>query len=389
MSDKTKIEWADATLNPAYGCSKVSPACDHCYAATMASRFQSAPGHPFVGAAQGGTWTGKFNLLPERMEQALRWKRPRRIFVGSMTDLFHDNVPDSFLDRVFAYMALAPQHTFMLLTKRPERMQVYMAQLVFAGRDLSECRRDMGMDLAAGMQIVAARRAGLPNVWLGVTAENQAMADKRIPVLLDTPAARRFVSVEPMLSGVDVSPWLPGSYECALTCGHRQGEHDLPARECRECGFIGPDDHETWGYGDNAVCPKCGEYDPEMICPKCGTIMVHEHPDTQCLDWVICGGESGPGARPMHPDWARALRDQCAAAGVPFLFKQWGECVDDHHRDRRVHIDKTFWMLPDGTTGEKQPQPDGCVWMARIGSRFAGRVLDGEEHNGFPEVQHG
>lgn len=365
MADKSKIQWCDATINPCCGCSPVSPACDNCYAARMAARMCRHP-NPKISRLyegltdKGGRWTGKINLDPERMEQALRWKKPRRIFVGSMTDLFHKDVPEDFLDSVFASMSLARQHTFLILTKRPERMREYVLGTI-----------ERGMTWREG---VTGRLPG--NIWLGVTAENQTMADERIPILLETPAAKRFVSVEPMLGEVDLTPWMPRSYECALSCGHRRGENNPPEWRCQQCGFTGPDNNETWGYGVNATCPECGEFDPEPVCPECGTYMVQDHPDTQYISWVIAGGESGPGARPTLPDWARALRDQCQAAGVPFLFKQWGD----------------YAPCPAGKCTEVDPacqilNEDFGSSVCHVGKHVAGRLLDGVEHNEFPEVR--
>ena len=256
------IGWCDETWNPVVGCSHVSPACDHCYAERMARR-QVAMGNypPSVIACQHPDrglpcelpdemcdgffpcgWSGKVAIFPDKLDQPLHWKKPRRIFVVSMGDLFHEDVPWWFIAKVFIRMALAPQHTFQLLTKRPERMCEFVLDSL-----------DQGVPV-------------LSNVWLGVTAEDQQRADERIPILLDTPAAVRFVSVEPMLGPVDLySP----SY--------------LP-----EQGI---------DYDD----------DGNLFSPK--------------LDWVICGPETGPGARPFKLQWARGLRDPCVAAGVPFWFK--------------------------------------------------------------------
>lgn len=366
-------KWWTHSWNPVIGCTPASPGCDHCYAKALHDQRHAA----FVAGSRVPACYAKpfeqVTCLEERLGRPLGWKKPRRVFVNSMSDLFHPDVPFEFLDRVFAVMALASQHTFMVLTKRPERMREYIAGVL--GEPIDTPRDFALFDAwrAVHGEHCGQRSWPLSNVWLGVTAESQEQADARIPILLDTPAAKRFVSVEPMLGPVDVSPWLPRSYECALSCGHRQGESDLPERCCQKCGFIGPDDNETWGYGDNAECPECGEYDPEMICPKCGTFMVQEHPGTQYLDWVICGGESGPGARPMHPDWARGLRDQCAAAGVPFFFKQWGE-----------------WESRPPGQGTKAIRSKGLSWayVSRVGSRRAGRLLDGVEHNAMPEVLH-
>jgi protein gp37 len=345
MADKTKILWADATLNPAYGCSKVSPACDNCYAARMADRMAHNVQvcQYFEGLTdKNHEWTGRVNLFPERMEQALKWMRPRRIFVGSMTDLFHEDVPVDFLDQVFAVMAMACQHTFMILTKRPDRMRQYIKGV--QGVPIDSPRDFVLFDSwrAVHGEHYGQRLWPLPNVWLGVTVENQAMDDARIPILLDTPAAKRFVSIEPMLGTVDLGHHLTSCFGCGNQgstemCLNRPGSgHDL----CRACG-----------KGDNP----------------------------NGLDWVICGGETGPGARPLRPDWARGLRDQCAAADVPFMFKQWGDfgpCpgTDCGFYDRSCATRERVFEVGEGH-------------MCRVGKRVAGRMLDGVEHNGIPEIK--
>jgi len=263
MSDRAGIEWTDATWNPLRGCSRVSEGCRNCYAERIAARF-SGPGQPYEGLAErtakGPRWTGKVALIESALYHPLRWRKPRRIFVNSMSDLFHQDVPDEWIDRVFAVMALAPQHTFQVLTKRPERMGAWFA----TGLDTRE------EDVATAMRRIDINSGfftdwPLPNVWLGTSVEDQPTADARIPHLLAAPAAVRFVSAEPLLGPVDLTVYMFGA--------HQTEETDWIARR---------------------------------------------------LDWLIVGGESGPGARPMHPDWARSLRDQCAAASVPFFFKQWG-----------------------------------------------------------------
>lgn len=298
MSDKTRIEWTDATWNPVTGCTKVSEGCDHCYAETIAHRFAGTAAYP-----NGFDVT----LRPERLDQPLRWRRPRRIFVNSMSDLFHKDVPDEYIARVFAVMALAPQHTFQVLTKRPGRMRSLFTSVDFW--------RTVGYicDDAGNPDVAPDRLHPAPNVWLGVSVENQKWADVRIPELLATPAAVRFLSCEPLLGPVDLAPWL---WE----------------------GVKQPTD-----YGTGV------EYD---VAPS------------YALDWVIVGGESGAGARPMHPAWARSLRDQCTAAGVPFLFKQWGEwapagrCFDDRAPEHDEHF---WWDQTSGTIGT------GATVVRRVG----------------------
>ena len=250
MADKTGIEWTDATWNPVTGCAKVSAGCKHCYAERNWGRLQHLPA--YAGRAFTDVATHADRLL-----QPLSWKRPRRIFVNSMSDLFHQDIHDDFIGMVFRTMARAPQHTFQVLTKRAERMQRLLTHPKMRG-------------------FVGDAPWPLPNVWIGVSVEDQATADKRIPLLLDTPAAVRWISAEPLLGPMSLT-----KEYLSMKCGG--------AYPFRSLG----DEHRT-----------------KLI---------------DLLDWVVVGGESGPKARPMHPAWARSLRDQCAAAAVPFLFKQWGE----------------------------------------------------------------
>lgn len=280
MSDRTKIEWSDATWNPVTGCTKVSPGCDHCYAETIAHRFAGTKAYP-----NGFDVT----LRPERLDQPLRWTRPRRVFVNSMSDLFHKDIPDEHIARVFAVMALAPPHTFQVLTKRHGRMRSLLGSASFRDAVTSEVvdlatasptlvrpsvRDSVRSRNVSWLDPLPDGRWPLPNVWLGVSVEDQQRADLRIPALLDTPAAVRFLSCEPLLGPVDLGQSL-AQYR--------------------------PGDEHPWD-GDELKA-------------------------RDVLNWVIAGGESGPGARPMHPDWPRFLRDQCAAAGIAFHFKQAGSVL--------------------------------------------------------------
>lgn len=343
MADQTKIEWADSTWNPVTGCTEVSPGCDHCYAKTFAERFRGTPGHYFE---QGFDVV----LRPTRLDQPLRWKRPRRIFVNSMSDLFHDDVPDDFIARVFAVMALANQHTFQLLTKRHGRMRSWLSAPYAEGRVRDAAHLiAMGEDPHVPASLATDGPAiawPLPNVWLGVSVENQQWADIRIPALLDTPAAVRFLSMEPLLGPVNLlGDWTAG------------------------CEHVGPAvTHE----GTRSVLePGLIEYDCEH---QVG------------VDWVIVGGESGSGARPMHPDWARSLRDQCTAAGVLFHFKQHGEWAPIGPDDL-VGAKDDFWMRPDGS-GEyySQRYRPGVQHMVKVGKKAAGRELDGRTWDQFPKA---
>ena len=312
MSDGTKISWADATWSPLVGCDKVSRGCDHCYAIRNAHRMAAHPNRlvadAYAGVEAGGEWTGNVNLLANRLDQPLRWRKPRRIFVNAQSDLFHKEVPDDFIARVFAVMALAPRHTFQVLTKRHGRMRSLLRSSDFRSAVEDAIK---GMVSAHQPKHVWYAAWPLPNVWLGVSVEDQATADLRIPALLDTPAAVRFLSCEPLLGPMDLQMAVPRP----CTCGPGQ----------------------TFLIGETRA-HKTG-------CPA----LRWPFPD-----WVIVGGESGPGARPMHPEWARSLRDQCAPVGVPYFFKQWGE------------------HGPDGR---------------RVGRRATGDLLDGVLHREWPVSQ--
>jgi len=265
----TRIEWAEESWNPVTGCTPISEGCTHCYAKRMARRLAGRFGYPES--------PNEFDVTyhRDRLDQPFHWKKPRRIFVCSMSDLSHDDVNDYFIIRAFKVMKRCPQHTFMVLTKRPGRMSMWVTD-----------RWNLGE-----------RQPTLPNVWLGVTAENQKWADLRIPELLRTPAAVRFVSIEPMLSAIDLTPWL---------------------EDAMLCGIHGRVPRQYW-----TTQKSCG------LCMEERSVSAGMAPSLardiqQGLSWCIIGGETGPGARPMHPDWARGVRDQCEAAGVPFFFKSWG-----------------------------------------------------------------
>jgi len=270
MADKTKIEWAESTWNPVVGCSKVSPACDHCYAERMAARFHEKYGD--VVTDKHGKWTGKILVRNQVIEQPRHWKKPRRIFVCSMSDFYHPAVPREIQCYVMGVILDCPQHDFLILTKRPGLAREFHQWVTLPA-----------------------------NAWLGVTCENQKHANGRIPILLSIQAKIHFVSIEPMLGPVDLSEWL----------SHK----GVPRRDG--------------------------------------------------LDWVICGGESGPGARAMHPSWPRELRDQCIEAGTPFLFKQWGEWAP-------------VQSFSVGSTTEDIGQ------MVKVGKHAAGRKLDGWFWDEYP-----
>ena len=342
---KSKIEWTDETWNPTTGCAKVSAGCKNCYAEREWPRMTRS-----VPAYAGRDFTD-VRTHADRLEQPLRWKRPRRVFVNSMSDLFHEDVPDSFIDQVFAVMVLAPQHTFQILTKRADRMREYlvkrteedqsegwwsepMARAVFAASKAA------GDPLPGNAPLLLAGRWPLPNVWLGVSVEDQAAADERIPLLLGTPAAVRWISVEPLLGLVDL-----------MNCEHLN--YSIPA------DYLSGQDSRS---GD----------------------------DQGTVDWVVVGGESGPKARPMHPDWVRLLRDQCTASSVPFLFKQWGEwgpaevtaggdLGGDLRRGTVQHL-----HAPGNPEGFFRA---GDAYVRRVGKKVAGRLLDGAQHDGYPVTE--
>jgi protein gp37 len=231
----TGIEWTDATWNPLRGCSRVSEGCRHCYAETVAARF-SDEGMPYHGIAtrtpSGPRWTGKVVLVEDHLTDPLRWRKPRRVFVNSMSDLFHESVPDEWIDRIFAVMALAPQHTFQVLTKRAARMREYVNGdgLVGGINGRSWRIREAGHAIAGGFRDGVNYALELPNAWLGVSVEDQKAADERIPVLLQTPAVVRFISAEPLLGGIDIGKHRPGAL--GLHWVITGGESGTGARPC-------------------------------------------------------------------------------------------------------------------------------------------------------------
>ena len=277
----TKISWTDETLNPVVGCSKISAGCQHCYAENMAQRLAAmglkqyketvkwVRGRELLPHPTGG-WNGKTYFVPSELEKPYKWKKPRTIFISSMGDLFHDSVPLEWIDMVMQMVVKNKQHTFIFLTKRPERMK----QQLELWNDVRLLQR-------------------YPNLVLGVSVEDQATADERIPVLLQIPTAKRFISLEPMIGPVDLA--------------------DL-AFWVDEHGEVGSTDGR-----DSDIFPD--------------------------IHGVILGGESGHKARYMAPDWVRLVRDQCAAAGVPFMFKQWDNCGGPN-----PYYDENGFPLLDGRT---------------------------------------
>lgn len=282
----TRIEWCDETWNPIVGCAAVSPGCAHCYAAGVARRSMQ-PAH--VGLVnQRGHWTGEVRCLPDRLAEPLHWRKPRRVFVCSMSDLFHDDVPDEFIDRVWARMLWSSRHTFQILTKRPERIRAYLESRTPV--DVRHATIGAAATEMHGPIWVEHAPWPLPNVWLGVSCEDQQRANERIPLLLQTPAVVRFVSAEPLLGPIDLEAVpLPDPY---LRMVGVTGVLQPTAERDTE-----PDDYLYWQRNG---------------CK---------------LNWVIVGGESGPGARPCDVAWIRSIVEQCRAAGVPAFVKQLGANV--------------------------------------------------------------
>lgn len=316
MSENTKIEWCDATVNHWAGCTAVSPACDNCYAKCMAGRLwgtewgQGKPRYQFAGAS---------DTLRALDRKAKRLGQPLRVFHNSLSDFFDNEVPVAW--RISAMQAIAdtPNLIHLLLTKR-------IGNVIPMMRDaLVEAASENGQSRWPGLAYwIGNWWDGRPpsNVWIGTTIVNQEEADRDIPKLLSIPAAKRFLSMEPLLGPVDLN------YAFGIPSGAGRGS-----------------------------CPM----HLAGIAPEGLRVKGQQH-----LHWVIVGGESGPGARPMHPDWARSLRDQCTAASVPFLFKQWGEWAPN-------------WLNDDA--GQKIP---GSEWVDRMGKKIAGRLLDGVTHDGVP-----
>lgn len=371
MADHSKIEWTEATWNPVTGCTKVSAGCKHCYALREWPRLSANPKTIYFGREFGDV-----QCHGDRLIDPLRWTRPRRVFVNSMSDLFHEAVPDAFIDRVFAVMALSQQHIFQVLTKRAERMKSYMLSLTFNQQHqqrVADAAESMGYAIGPKLEpihlgrlqkavsTIQANKAAvssadhlrqallctLPNVWLGVSIEDQASANERMPHLLQTPTVVRWVSMEPLVG--------PVSFRWAQWVDH------------------------------DALKEERGR--------------VWHLDGLEGIHWIVVGGESGPKARPMHPNWARAIRDQCEEAKVPFFFKQWGEWVprsNCYHtfEDGKSCADydpgNTRWpcvkLTEKGNNGrDLAHEGEGdSAYMQRTGKKIAGRLLEGRLHDAYP-----
>lgn len=302
----TKIEWTDRTWNPVTGCNKVSQGCKNCYAEVMHRRQMAMNPHkytkPFLHGAE---------VHYDELDKPLHWRKPSMVFVNSMSDLFHPGVDFQFIVEVFQIMRRCPQHTFQILTKRPEIMLEFMAWIPNTINSTTRLLNPFGVPYAP-----------LPNVWLGVSCEDQAAADERIPLLLQVPAAVRFLSCEPLLGDLDIIRWMPHDYM--------------------------PENQTGW------------------------------------IDWVIVGGESGHHARLMHPDWVRDIREQCRLGGVPFFFKQWGEWYpfelpDD--QEGESPLGSPGWPIPADTKTAITRDRIRYVKYHKSGS---GNTLDGKQHLEFP-----
>ena len=358
MSDGSKIEWTDATVNAINGCSLASPGCTNCYAMRLAgTRMKNHPSRKglTIDTKAGPVWNGEVRLVETALLQPLRWQRSRIIFWNAHGDPFHPNVPNDWVDRQCAVIAMTPQHKHLVLTKRGDRMRDYFSDPL-TRRRIAEAALDIGgkyWDRADSVHWGLTRREGalqgrwpLPNLWLGVSVEDQTRADERIPHLLDTPAAGRFLSCEPLLGPVDLAPPADRTYQILSQ-------------------WYGPD-----GFDETGSQPR--QTRQRALFPK--------------IDGVIVGGESGPGARPMHPDWARSLREQCAAADVDFHFKQWGN-IAPLQSARPVEGEGAGVVAwPDGTIGAGHADRNGGAGqqMYRAEKKIAGRHLDGVTHDALP-----
>jgi protein gp37 len=381
-STNTGISWTSTTWNPVHGCDITSDGCTNCYALTMAKRLKAMgqPGYQNDGRAATSGPGFAVTLAPAALSQPLRWKNPRRIFVDSMGDLFHSAVPDTYIAKVWAVMANAPQHTFQILTKRHARMASLLsssnfrllcdnAEAALIGDDntpMPRYKRDRYR-----RQWWSSFADPLRNVWLGVSAENQQWADIRVPTLLKTPAAVRFLSLEPLLGPVDLwGPLVAGRGRPRLT-------YWLDGRPTLDEGHTTPTGLVMHGL---------------VTGPR--------------LDWVITGGESGPNARPAHPDWFRTIRDQCQHSNVAYHHKQNGEWGLEAPLDaagsilagprgmgQTIATDGTLYApgdltYPDGPRyGEAiraRHDKDHMVQVYRVGRKAAGRELDGRTWDQYP-----
>ncbi|KSQ21588.2 hypothetical protein APB26_31875 [Pseudomonas aeruginosa] len=344
MSRKTNIEWTDASWNPSRGCTRASPGCMHCYAEIQAARIITMDRGKNIPEgrgsydgllAKGGQWNGTVAFVPEILDAPLRWKRQRKIFVNSMSDVFHESLDVSVIDKIFAVMALSyatsnEPHIFQILTKRSDIMLRYLKDPALMARIQGEAKV-----LRPGVELHLESMWPLPNLWLGVSVESQAYTS-RITNLLDAPATVRWVSLEPLIGPINL-------------LRVQDGAHTYNALSKRE------------GIGYRGVG----------------------------LDWVVVGGESGDLARPMHPHWAESLRQQCAQTNVPFLFKQWGSwCPRGPASLGHPVVDRVPVMCVTELGAERAQTSEGDpgkdVWMNRAGKKRSGRSLNGVIYDDYP-----
>lgn len=318
MSHNTKIEWTHIpgykgeTWNPIIGCSKVSPACTNCYAETMATRLANIQATSYYSnVIKDGKWSGKTHFVERLLNKPLEWKKPRAIFVGSMTDIFHETVDFDWIRKIVETAENCHQHIFIFLTKRPKIMKEFFDWYY-----------------AIDSKVVK-------NIWLGVTAENQEQADQRIHVLLETKSAIRFISVEPMLGKINL---------------------DM---------LIAENSNDRFRTIYSSLRGVKTLWDTKHL-------MAEENINK--LDWVICGGESGKEARPLHPDLVRSLKKQCEEESASFFFKQWGEYIEESQITNDAQYKGQTYSLM--TAGEL------TFW--KCGKKLAGKAIDGNQRVEFP-----
>ncbi len=325
----SKIEWTGLTWNCVTGCNKISPGCRSCYAEVMHRRLMTLKPEKYSRPFNDGAFP-----YPDALAEPFERKKPTVYFLPSMSDLFHKNIPLDYIAQVWAVMFLNPHHTFQVLTKRADRLPLLDSnefKFLF-WKYCNQLHDKFIQHLESAMYFEEEQfdALPLPNVWLGTSCEDQKHADERIPFLIKTPAAIRFLSCEPLIGPINLREVKP----------------------------------ERWN--------------PERP-PYCWIDSLDKHPigspDKPFIDWVIAGGESGHTARPMHPNWARSLRDQCAAAGVPFFFKQWGEWL---HESQGADI--------YGTKGVIQIGP-GNNRFKKLGKGKSGNFIDGKQHLEFPTTK--
>lgn len=357
MAENSSIEWTDHTFNPWIGCTKVGPGCDNCYAKTLMDDR--------MHMAEWGPKGERVRTSVKNWNDPVRWNaqhdaffaehgRRQRVFCASLADVFDNSVPEGWRLELFNLIRCTPNLDWLLLTKRVGnvRHQIGLA-LYVAQQQMSRMQSEQGL-----VNWLGAWADGEPpnNVWLGATIVNQEEANRDIPKLLATPARVRFLSMEPLLGRVNL-------------------RHLNLDREYEELDALKP---ETWEAEVERWRDTAEDWEADFLDWFGRPVADVAGPMHARVDWVIVGGESGPGARPMHPDWARSLRDQCEAAGVPFLFKQWGEWAPtepfDHAGAQRLHIDGSF----DGPFSSKD------VFVRKVGKKAAGRLLDGRTHDGSP-----